>query len=192
MNCKICELYDYADEFWREEVYKIFGPMHNIRYVPIRIKDKIKGHEGVCENTKLGTRKEYAMVLVSSEGHSDEENRRIIRHELLHYALLMMNLKNDDNCAAFKVLCDLYDAHFYGELDELEEAIYDFYHKEIEYVVEVCKNNPEMWHEFWSVMGFVGDKEVTTIEGIKKNKGFLKVTMESIRIALKKKDTVKG
>lgn len=76
--------------------------MNHIRYVPIRIKEVTQERLGKCVHTTLGTGKECEMVLISTQGSSNEKIKTVIRHELVHYALSMMNLKHDDADAAFK------------------------------------------------------------------------------------------
>lgn len=185
-KCNICELYDYADSFWREEICKVFSPMLHIHHVPIRITNKIKGHVGICEFNKLGTQKEYCMVTVSTDGYSDEEIKQIIRHELIHLSLGLMNLKSDDGCAVFKFLCDLYDANFYGEMNEIECEIHSFYKEYFEKGVTICKNNPRCWCLFEEVIKLIGDKDITSKSMIGSKKGTVPLVFDVMKILKEK------
>ena len=180
VQCNICELYDYADAFWKEKICEIFLPMNNIRYVPIRIRETIKGHTGVCDFTKLGTGTNFAMVLVSTKGKSSEECRRIIRHELIHLALGLMNLKSDDKCAAFKFLCELFDANFYEKIEGLEKDIYSFYKGYFEECVEICKNTTTPWFNIGQIIEIIGDKNLNDVSMIRNKESQAKLILNVI------------
>lgn len=54
-----------------------------------------------------------------------ESVKRTIRHEILHYYLLISDMKHQDDSAVFHYLCNKYDAHAYKDMPEDEQRLYD-------------------------------------------------------------------
>lgn len=57
--------------------------------------------------------------------NDNEETKRTIRHEVLHYMLYIAGMKYKDDTAIFHHLCEEYDAHAYKEMGEEEQKLYD-------------------------------------------------------------------
>lgn len=65
------------------------------------------------------------MNIYCSMDADTEDIKQRIRHEVLHYCLFMVGLKNGDEEAIFHYLCGLYDAHAYKEMTESEQDLYN-------------------------------------------------------------------
>lgn len=181
MECTICELYDYADSFWKNEICIIFFQMNHIRYVPIRIKEVTQERLGKCVHTTLGTGKECEMVLISTQGSSNEKIKTVIRHELVHYALSMMNLKHDDADAAFKISCEYFNADWYKELNELESKIYDTYNSYFKKAVDLCHGDEELSHHIGDIISIMGSKDITSVDLINEQFGRANFIIDAIQ-----------
>lgn len=69
--------------------------------------------------------KQSVMNIYCSMDADTKDIKQRIRHEILHYCLFMVGLKNGDEEAIFHYLCGLYDARAYKEMTEGEQDLYD-------------------------------------------------------------------
>ena len=69
--------------------------------------------------------KQSVMNIYCSMDADTEDIKQRIWHEVLHYCLFMVGLKNGDEEAIFHYLCGLYDAHAYKEMTESEQDLYN-------------------------------------------------------------------
>ena len=124
-------LNDYAQKFWNRIGKELFIYRTKIRVVPIYFEymDVFKAvgkTPGVImqAETSAGERLKSINIVVT-DIKTDDYIKTIIRHEELHLALELNDLKEDDYSAVFKILCDYYDADFYIKLTGLELDLFE-------------------------------------------------------------------
>ena len=126
------KLDEYALEFWHNLVEESFH--HELRLVrlPIRfqacsLEEYRRENQGnACPKRIESTGKEITVVLVKfCVDNEIEEAYQVIRHELLHFSLGLLNLEQDDYAAVFKILCEHYDGFFYRSLNKYQSYIYE-------------------------------------------------------------------
>ena len=75
---------------------------------------------------------------------NEEETKRTIRHEVLHYLLYIAELKYADDTAIFHYLCGEYNANAYKEMGDTEQQLYDQLINGVEMLKDACNRNKEL------------------------------------------------
>ena len=86
--------------------------------------------------------KQSIMNIYCSMDADIEDIKQRVRHEILHYCLYMIGLKNGDEEAIFHYLCSLYDAGAYKEMPENEKDLYNKFLK-VKKIIEVDKSSSD-------------------------------------------------
>ena len=125
-------VYRYVDSFWKELTEKPFQSLLRYDIVPLIITEEYirineDGTTTMGLTQKIPHDKIWAVAVTISihPDLTDEQIKGIIRHELIHYGLMMKDLKSDDKCAIFKILCEIYDAPYHSGLGAIEQSVYD-------------------------------------------------------------------
>lgn len=109
-------VHDYSKEVWSEMLNKCFTSLIKVDKLPLYISEKLLGKNG--EKYTLGrvsniepNNKKIIVIEISINPVLDlEEIKETIRHELIHFGLIISDLKSDDNSAVFNLLCEVFDA----------------------------------------------------------------------------------
>lgn len=136
------KVYEYAKEFWKELVP--FGdPMHvyvNDDILPLYCYDEMaeivaatKRGENYCiAGGMVNYKKTQAVIRIGIDGKDDaltEELKKLIRHEIIHYFLWMINLPHNDNDLMFWCYCYMFDGGAYEKLSAEDKKQYTAFQK---------------------------------------------------------------
>lgn len=151
------EFMDYAKVFadqLQQEYFFFSGFSSNVLPI-VFYTDNAKDISGQYDFEKAGdlitSNKNQTVINCYCSIMDIEATKRTIRHEILHYALYVVGMKNGDETAIFHYLCEKYGAHAWKKMPEQEQKIYDNFKMIIEYFdtregnhtndeVENCKN----------------------------------------------------
>ncbi len=162
---RICKLDEYAYEFWTNALSRVL--LSNIFKMepPIRYtrEDMHKKYKYKAEGSTNSIN--FARVTIFHRSN-DEELEAIIRHELIHCALGMLKLKQDDNCAVFKIMCDIFDGKFYGVMNEIEEEIYNNSYGIVKESINIFEktNNESIRINIGLMFSKIGNLEINKID----------------------------
>ncbi len=117
----------YVQSFWKVLTDKSFQSLLQYDTVPliitedyIRIKEDGSKTMGLTQKIPHDNIWVLTVTVSIHPDMTDEDIKGIIRHELIHYALMLKNLKSEDKCAVFKILCEIYNAPYNAELGVIE------------------------------------------------------------------------
>jgi hypothetical protein len=135
-KCK--ELRTYAQEFFSGMIEK-YGFFLNPDILPIIFYPSCKDYQQLETNiifsgecTLSGMQSQ--INIYNTFPLKIQELKQNIRHEVLHYLLIMSNLKCKDDTAVFHVFCNMYDAHAYTELPTEEKVLLEKYDVAFQYI----------------------------------------------------------
>lgn len=183
----IKSLNKYAFEFWTKELGKLDILPIFLKEPPIRFfitTDDEVDRQGYCNS--IG----FSYVSINRSFDENDINS-VIRHELIHSALTMMQLKNNDDCAIFKLLCDLYNARFYGLFNNLEAEIYKTCKDDFDKVINILHINnydETMKIDLGIIIEKIGDKNIVSIDQLPKLKEDVTFILSAIEDSLNYKN----
>lgn len=120
----------YAKEFGEKlkKDYCLFNGV-DIDILPVVFHtDFARDREGTTDYTKMGNLCVYGkqnVINIYCCMENEEETKRSIRHELIHYFIYISGFKYGDDTAIFHYFCNKYDANAYKEMKEDEQKLYD-------------------------------------------------------------------
>lgn len=124
--------YEYAVNFWSELNYAFGTTKPWPDYVPIVFADPSKDKRSVKSHgftqTHINERTKKASifpVVFLDKNRADSEIQQTIRHELIHYYLGLNYINHHDNSALFWLVCDLFDAEAYEQMNKEKQSLYD-------------------------------------------------------------------
>ena len=142
------EYLKYAEQFAEEmkEKYIFFG-MIQTEILPIVFHTDYAYYDGKTDYSTLGNlhiAEKQNVINVFCCMENEEETKRTIRHEVLHYLLYIAGLKYQDDKAIFHYLCGEYDAYAYKKMDATEQELYNRLIKGIEMLDSISKGQKEL------------------------------------------------
>lgn len=128
---KIDVLQGYADKF-AKELHDKYLSNFNPKILPIKFITNPKYEADEDNNCLKSTNGEYCrnnnqniICIYDYPSRNEEELKRTIRHEIIHYALDVSGLKCGDSDAVFHALGNILDARPYKVMNEKEQQLYD-------------------------------------------------------------------
>lgn len=126
------QVYLYAYEFWNELCSKEFHDS-TMNILPLYVESadafemmRSNKKSAVMETRQLENGKEIVNIIIRmNEISKIDDLKEAIRHELIHFALFVNDLKCSDYDAVFKILCERYKANFYKNISGIEKEIYE-------------------------------------------------------------------
>jgi hypothetical protein len=181
---------EYARDFWTIELGKIDISAIFLKEPPIRysVQDVIEKDVSGYTNSIM-----FAYVKVN-QGMDCEKVNAVIRHELIHSALGMKRLKNDDHCAIFKIICDLYNANFYGLMNELETKIYESSIDVFSEAIEILRANNYTNNATVNIgimLDIIGNKDIQSMDDIFKLRKDIEFMLKVMKDLEKYKEDLK-
>lgn len=170
------ELEVYAHDFLAVLDKELFYKRIPLDAVPIYVKivDPIEHLKSGNAPAKMSFRPlqdgmQLVNVIIYITGYGDINYvKQSIRHEILHLALYINNLKDSDSDAVFKILCDRYDAYFYKKISGIEEKIYFGAQKYIEpgFTMMDTFKDKVVNCSVSKLISIIGNKDIKTEEDI--------------------------
>lgn len=132
------QLRQYAYDFF-VKVKKDFDADIDENIIPIIFFDKPCDHfsgfdkngipHKISAGVTLNYKKQSIIKIFDCENHPTEELEQTVRHEVIHYILWALGLKDKDNTAVFHLMCEKYDAAADEPMSVKEKELYDKYKK---------------------------------------------------------------
>lgn len=187
----------YAFEFWKKlgsESFKYSGEINEkilpLRFKTVSLQEYLEDSLATCNSRLLPDGRMIVLLTIKlHKGSSENILKMHIRHELIHFALILLDLKSHDHVAIFKILCDRYDAGFYRGLEGIEikiyESCFDDISKMFEYV-DIYKDNI-INTDVYKVIKVIGDINIKTEEDVKLMKNIIAVIVDEIELYIQQK-----
>jgi hypothetical protein len=144
-RCKY--LRNYANTFFNQ-LQQEYSLVVNVKVLPLvffegaKLGEPERGGENFISKSKLPSLDQVQINIYNVLTKDMDILEMNIRHEIIHYALLISGLKHEDDTAIFYVMCEKYNACHYAELSPEEKELLSKYNAIIDTFKEFKESKP--------------------------------------------------